>query len=134
MDQIWEIIVSFLLVVGGIFGFVGSYGLVKLPDQMTRLHAPTMSATLGVGSVLMASLVWFATQGQGFSWHELLITLFLLLTAPVTGNFIAKAHMHMSWRPDEIPPPQPGKSWATFCDPDLDRSETRGDDAGLPHE
>ncbi|MGA0616586.1 Na+/H+ antiporter subunit G [Paracoccus sp. KR1-242] len=120
MELVAEILVSALLVIGGFFGLVGSYGLVKLPDPMTRLHAPTKAATLGVGAVLIASLVWFPTQGQGVTWHELLITLFLFLTAPVTGNVIAKANMHMNWRPDEIPEPSPGQTWSTFDDPDQD--------------
>ncbi|MFT4012358.1 MAG: Na+/H+ antiporter subunit G [Paracoccus sp. (in: a-proteobacteria)] len=132
--MIAETVVSILLVLGGFFGLVGSYGLVKLPDQMSRLHAPTKSATLGVGAVLIASLIWFPSQTGVLTWHELLITLFLFLTAPVTGNFLAKAHMHTSWHPEEIPPPEPGKSWATYCDPDLDRWEMRGDDSRLPRE
>ena len=114
--MIWEIIVSALLVIGGFFGLVGSYGLVKLPDQMTRLHAPTKSATLGVGAVLIASLVWFPSQTGQFTWHELLITLFLFLTAPITGNVIAKANMHVNWRPEDIPPPAPGIPWSTYGD------------------
>ncbi len=116
--MIAEITVSVLLVVGGFFGLVGSYGLVKLPDPMTRLHAPTKSATLGVGAVLIASLIWFPARHGHLTWHELLITLFLFLTAPVTGYFIAKAHMHLGWSRDELPRPSPGKDWATFCDPD----------------
>ncbi|CAM3086601.1 multicomponent K+:H+ antiporter subunit G [Paracoccus aminovorans] len=115
-----DIVVSALLVAGGFFGLVGSWGLVRLPDPMTRLHAPTKSATLGVGAVLVASMVWFPAQTGRFTWHELLITLFLLLTAPVTGYFIAKAHMHLGWHRDAIPRPAPGRDWATFADPDQD--------------
>lgn len=116
-----EILVSALLVCGGLFGLIGSYGLVKLPDQMTRLHAPTKAATLGVGGVLLASMAWFAFFGDHLSWHELLITLFLFLTAPITGLMLAKAHMHMSWRPDELPDPGEDRNWATYGD-SADRS------------
>ena len=116
--MIWDIIISALLVIGGFFGLVGSYGLVKLPDQMTRLHAPTKATTLGVGAVLIASLIWFPTQQGTVTWHELMITQFLLLTAPITGFFIAKAHMHLGWDADELPRPAPDKNWATFAAPD----------------
>lgn len=116
----WEIVVSVLLVIGGSFGLVGSYGLVKLPDPMTRLHAPTKSATLGVGGVLAASLIWFPVHHGQTTWHELLIMLFLFLTAPITGFFIAKAHMHLGWNADEMPCPEDGKDWATFSAPDGD--------------
>ncbi len=116
--MIWDIIISALLVIGGFFGLVGSYGLVKLPDQMTRLHAPTKATTLGVGAVLIASLIWFPTQQGTVTWHELMITLFLFLTAPMTGFFIAKAHMHLGWDADELPRPGPDRNWATFAAPD----------------
>ncbi|MFV0386786.1 Na+/H+ antiporter subunit G [Paracoccus sp. (in: a-proteobacteria)] len=133
MQFIAEILVSALLVIGGVFGLVGSFGLLKLPDQMTRLHAPTKAATLGVGSVLIASITWFSFFSEHDSWHELLITLFIFLTAPITGLMIAKAHMHLSWRPDELPHPGQDKHWATYGDsaerslldisPELDKTE-----------
>lgn len=113
-----DIMVSVLLVAGGFFGLVGSWGLVRLPDAMTRLHAPTKSATLGVGAVLLASMVWFPAQTGRFSWHELLIALFLFLTAPITGLMVAKAHLHRDWRPEELPPPAPGQLWATHAGED----------------
>lgn len=116
MDQFFEILVSALLVIGGLFGFVGSYGLVKLPEPMTRLHAPTKSATLGVGGVLLASMIYFAWFGDAPSLHELLITLFIFLTAPVTGLMIAKANIHLQWTKDELPPTGAGTNWATLSD------------------
>ena len=50
MDFVLELLIATLLVVSGIFGFVGSYGLLKLRDTMQRLHAPTKATTLGVGA------------------------------------------------------------------------------------
>lgn len=109
-----EIAVTIFLVAGGIFGIVGSYGLIKLPDPMTRLHAPTKATTLGIGGVLIASMIYiFATEGR-VSAHELLITLFLLLTSPITALFIAKVHLHMRERPETLPKPDEGAGWATF--------------------
>src|SRR5690606_35340535 len=88
-----EILVSFLLICGGGFAFVGSLGLAKLPDIMMRLHAPTKASTLGVGSILIASLVYFALVEPTLSFHELLITIFIFLTAPVSALMIAKAYI-----------------------------------------
>jgi len=111
--EIWqEAIVAFFLVVAGIFGLVGSVGLIKLPDPMTRLHAPTKATTLGVGGVLIASMLATLFAEGRLSFHELLITLFLLLTAPITANFIAKAHIHRDIAPDELPPTGTGAPWA----------------------
>jgi Mg2+ and Co2+ transporter CorA len=54
-----EIIVSILILIGAIFNLIGSIGLVKLPDFFTRLHAPTKATTLGIGSILLASFIYF---------------------------------------------------------------------------
>jgi multicomponent K+:H+ antiporter subunit G len=116
MEQIAEIIISVLLVTAGIFGLIGSFGLIKLPDTMTRLHAPTKASTLGVGGVLLASMLYFWIMQGELSWHEFLITMFLLLTAPITANFIAKAHMHRFANPDDLPNTGTPRDWATFED------------------
>jgi multicomponent K+:H+ antiporter subunit G len=114
MDPIWEWLIAALIVLAGVFGLVGSLGLLKLPDTMTRLHAPTKATTLGVGGVLIASMM-AAWAGLGeISWHELMITLFLLLTAPITANFIAKSHLHRTTTEDQLPPTGTGRSWATY--------------------
>ncbi|MCL4187758.1 MAG: Na+/H+ antiporter subunit G [Rhodobacteraceae bacterium] len=114
MAMLAEAAVAGLLVVAGVFGLVGSYGLLKLPDLMTRLHAPTKATTLGVGGVLIASMIHFAVFEGHLSFHELLITLFLFLTAPITAHFIAKAWLHRNARAADLPPPGGAKGWATF--------------------
>ncbi|MFV0293638.1 MAG: Na+/H+ antiporter subunit G [Paracoccus sp. (in: a-proteobacteria)] len=132
MDLFFEILISALLVISGIFGFVGSYGLVKLPEPMTRLHAPTKAATLGVGSVLIASMIYFRWFSEQPSWHELMITLFIFLTAPLTGLMIAKANIHQQWTREELPPTGTGTDWATQSDrPSL---MDDGADSRLTHE
>lgn len=109
-----DIFIALLLVAGGIFGLIGSWGLVRLPDMMTRLHGPTKAATLGVGSVLIASMAYFWFHEDRLSWHELLIAIFIFLTSPITGMFIGKAHMHLSWKREELPRPPSGVDWATY--------------------
>jgi len=89
-----EILISALLVLGGVFGLVGSWGLARLPDPMTRLHGPTKAVTLGVGGVLLASL-FITWSGGGFGLHEVLITLFVFITAPVSANLLAQAALHL---------------------------------------
>lgn len=89
-----ELIASILLVAGAVFVFIGSLGLAKLPDFYTRLHAPTKATTLGMGCLLIASMILVTYQQGYLSLHELLITLFLLITAPVTAHMLAKTAMH----------------------------------------
>ena len=88
-----EWVIALALLIGAFFLLVGSLGLAKLPDLMRRLHGPTKATTVGIGAVLIASMLFFWTIEGNPSFHELLITLFLFLTAPVTAQMIAKAHM-----------------------------------------
>jgi len=127
MIVIAEILVSFLIVLGGAFALIGSWGLARLPSLMTRLHGPTKATTLGVGSCLLASMAYFASTGEVWSFHELLITLFLFITAPVSANMIAKAHLHRQrcrldadesdGIRDALPKTGTSAGWATFGNP-----------------
>ena len=117
MNVIAEAIIAFFLVMSGIFGFVGSYGLIKLKDSLQRLHAPTKATTLGVGGVILASLVYFYFATGHISIHELLISLFLFLTAPITANFIAKAYLASSVDGKDLPDSATSYGWSVYDDP-----------------
>lgn len=88
-----EIITSLLLLVGAFFTLVGSIGLARLPDFFMRLHAPTKASTLGVGGVLLASMVY--ALKDGILIHELIITLFVFVTAPVSAHLLAQAALSL---------------------------------------
>ena len=94
-----ELIVSVLMLVGGLFIFVGSVGLLRLKDFYTRLHAPTKATTVGLGSILIASVIYTAYAQGHLGIEELLITLFLVITAPVTAHILSKAAMHNNVKP-----------------------------------
>lgn len=97
MQILMEILVSFFLIVGAFFIIVGGIGMVKLPDLFMRLHAPTKSSTLGLGSFLIAAMIYAAFHSRlGFA--ELLITLLAFITAPVSANLIAQAAIHLRLR------------------------------------
>jgi len=115
MTFIGELIVSVLLLIGTFFLLVGSIGLAKLPDMMRRLHGPTKASTLGIGATLIASMLYFAFIGGGLSLHEILITLFLFLTAPVSAYMLAKAHiLHSRSTRGTLPPTGEPVGWATL--------------------
>lgn len=104
-----EGLVALLLLLGAGFALVGAIGLVRFRDFYMRLHAPTKASTLGVGGMLVASMVWHWAQGE-WALRELMITLFLFVTAPISANLLAQAALHLR-TPTEAPPPE-----------DLDRS------------
>lgn len=127
-----EGLIAALIVLGGAFALIGSWGLVRLPSIMERLHGPTKATTLGLGALLIASMLFFTVVQGTWSAHELLITLFLFLTAPIAANMIAKAHLHRARRqidgerpgPAGDPPrPEADADWATF---DGDAESTTG--------
>ncbi|GAB3373685.1 cation:proton antiporter [Azotobacter armeniacus] len=88
-----EALISLFLVIGSLFALIGAIGLYRLPDFFTRLHGPTKATTLGVGGMVIASMIFFGSRSEGLSLHELLITLFLFITAPVSAHMLAKAAM-----------------------------------------
>ncbi len=112
-----EILISAFLVIAGIFGIVGSFGMIKLKETMQRLHAPTKATTLGVGGVLIASMLYFGLVKGELSFHELMITLFLFLTAPISANFIAKTFLQANKRAKDLPPSQSEYGWSVYVDP-----------------
>lgn len=117
MALIAEALASFLVLVGAAFLFVGSFGLAKLPDLLRRLHGPTKATTLGIGAILIASMIHFAGRGD-LSIHEFLITVFLFLTAPVSAQMIAKAHILRSEaRQRDVPPDPNHTGWGASIGP-----------------
>ena len=100
-----DVLLSLLILAGAGFTFLGSLGLVRLPDFYTRLHGPTKATTIGVGSLLIASMIHFSTQEAGLSFHEVLVTLFLFITAPVSAHLLSKAALHLRTRSLSEPPP-----------------------------
>jgi multicomponent K+:H+ antiporter subunit G len=93
MSALLEGLFVALLLIGAFFSLVGSIGLLRLADFMRRLHGPTKATTLGVGGVLLASILHHAWIGASLSPRELLISLFLFLTAPISAHLLAKAAM-----------------------------------------
>jgi multicomponent K+:H+ antiporter subunit G len=99
-----EWLAAALLLLGAFFLLVGAIGLARLPDFYMRLHAPTKASTLGLGGLLLASMLLAAAQGRaGFA--ELLITLFVFVTAPVSASMLAQAALHLRL-PGKAAPPE----------------------------
>ena len=90
IQTIAEIAVSVLLVGGGLFGLVGSWGLLRLQDPMQRLHAPTKASTIGVGTTLIASDLDLVLTTGHIAWEEVLVAVFLFVTAPLSALMIAR--------------------------------------------
>lgn len=113
LPLVLDIVLSLLVVLGAAFALVGAWGLVKFRDFLKRLHGPTKASTVGVGAVLLASIGYFAAAGRA-SLHELLITLFVFMTAPVAAHLLVKAAAHVD--PRLRPPRGPHERESTTDD------------------
>ena len=84
-----EILSKILILVGVLFIFFGTVGLVRLPDLYNRLQAATKCVTLGTCSILLGIII-----SQGFSAisiKALLCIVFILLTNPTAAHALAHA-------------------------------------------
>ncbi len=83
-------LISLTFMVGGLFFFfVGTVGLIRLPDVLTRMHATTKCDTLGAGLIVVGVVLYL-----GFtlaSLKALLMLAFIWLTNPTAAHIIAKA-------------------------------------------
>lgn len=101
-----DALTALLVVVGALAALIGSFGVLRLKRFFQRIHAPTLSATLGTWGFTLATVVQVSFErGQPFL-HALLITAFIALTAPVTTVFLMRAAVFRARiRGEEIPVP-----------------------------
>lgn len=89
---------SILLVMGGVIALIGSVGLLRFRNFVSRIHAPTLGNTMGCACVLIASMLVFSSIHQRFVIHEILITLLLFITSPVTAMLLMRAAIYRGHR------------------------------------
>ena len=96
---------SLLLVFGATLALIGSIGLLRLASFYDRVHAPTLGTTLGIGSVLIASMLFFSVLQTRPVLHELLIAVFMVVTTPITLMLLARAALYRDRREgsEEVP-------------------------------
>lgn len=89
-----DLLASFLLITGSVLTLIGSAGLLRLPNLFARIHAPTLGNTLGLGCVLLASMLVASMQADRLVLQEVLITLFVVATSPVTAILLMRAGIY----------------------------------------
>ena len=89
---------AMLLILGGIITFTGALGLLRLPNFYQRIHGPAVFITVGTGCFLIASMLYFSGTMERPVVHELLITAFVLLTAPVVSMMLMRAAVYRDLR------------------------------------
>ena len=108
----WAALLTALCVLGGAgLTLIGCVGLLRLGDFYRRVHAPTLGTTLGAGGILIGSMICFSVLETRPVLHEVLITVFMVVTTPVTLILLARAALYRDRREgsDEVPPPSGGE-------------------------
>jgi len=90
--------IIFLLVTGGLITLIGALGLLRLKNFYQRIHGPAVYITVGTGCFLVASMLYSSAALQRPVVHELLITGFVLLTAPVVSMLLMRSAVYRDLR------------------------------------
>ncbi|KFC75199.1 MULTISPECIES: monovalent cation/H(+) antiporter subunit G [Massilia] len=90
--------VALLLVLGASIVLIGALGLLRLPTFYQRIHGPAITITLGAGCLLLASMLYFTVAQSRLVIHEIIIAVFLLMTAPVVSMMIMRAAVYRDLR------------------------------------
>ncbi len=81
------VIGQILLLIGGIFLFLGSLGLVRMPDVYNRLQTGTKASTLGAMSVGLSAIFLL----PGAAGKALLFVIFIVLANPIASNTLGRS-------------------------------------------
>lgn len=96
---IWAAVpVAVLVILGGSIILIGALGLLRLPTFYQRIHGPAITITIGTGCILMASILYFSVLQSRIIIHELIITAFVFMTAPVVSMMIMRSAVYRDLR------------------------------------
>ena len=111
IELILNLISAGLLAAGSIFVLIGAFGLIRLPDFYTRLHAAGITDTLGAELILLGLM--FQGGLSLITVKLILISLFIFFTSPTATHAVANAARVMGLKPMLVP------------DKDLENTEDR---------
>jgi multicomponent Na+:H+ antiporter subunit G len=104
MNMLLDILSWALLLGGGFFVFVGGLGLFRMPDFYTRVHAASLTDTMGAGMILCGLMI---QAGWSLNAAKLLMILvFIIFTSPTSTHALAKAALFAGVRPRIEPRPE----------------------------
>jgi multicomponent K+:H+ antiporter subunit G len=101
------LLTALLLLVGAGLTLIGTLGLLRLGSFYERVHAPTLGTSLGIGCVLLASMLFFSVLQTRPVLHEVLIAVFIVVTTPVTLMLLTRAALYRDRREGNDAVPQP---------------------------
>lgn len=100
MDILFDTISWVFLVTGSFFCLTGGIGLLRFPDFFSRIHAASLTDTLGAGLILIGLMF---QAGWTLALPKLvLILLFSLLAGTTASHAMAKAALKSGLQPFDV--------------------------------
>lgn len=87
--MILSVVIGLFVAAGVFFTLVAAVGLIRFPDVYSRAHAVTKVDTLGIGFLVLAVGLYFATPGELF--RAVLLVLLLYFTSSTAAHAITRA-------------------------------------------
>jgi multicomponent Na+:H+ antiporter subunit G len=97
MTLLIEIASWVLILAGSLFTLTGAFGLVRMPDVFTRMHAASVTDTLGVG--LLAFGMMLQAGLTLVTLKLVFLVILFLFTGPVVTHALAQVCLHENIRP-----------------------------------
>jgi multicomponent Na+:H+ antiporter subunit G len=97
MQLVLDIVSWGLIALGSFFIVVGAFGMMRMPELFTRMHAGSVTDTLGAGFLILGMILQ-----AGFSLAALKLLFILGLfffTGPVVTHALAQAALHENITP-----------------------------------
>ncbi|MCC6982555.1 MAG: monovalent cation/H(+) antiporter subunit G [Bauldia sp.] len=97
LDLFRDLVAAALIIGGGFFVILGALGINRMPDVFTRLHAVSLSDTIGASLILLGLAV---ESGWNLVTARLVIlVLFLLFAGPMATHAVIRAALHAKLKP-----------------------------------
>ena len=96
-DLLIDIVSGVFLAIGSFFLVVGSLGLLRMPDVFTRMHATSVSDTMGAGFLILGMIVQ-----AGFTLVTIKLLIILLIfffTGPLATHALARGALAVGLKP-----------------------------------
>ncbi|MCP4895522.1 MAG: monovalent cation/H(+) antiporter subunit G [bacterium] len=97
MDLLINGLSWFFLISGSVFVVIGGLGLLRLPDFYTRVHAASITDTVGAWLILIGLM--FQSPSALVLVKLVLVLIFLVLTSPLASHALTKAAFHRGLEP-----------------------------------
>jgi len=98
----FDIISWVLFVCGGAFVFIGGLGAIRLPNFYTRLHAASLTDSMG--TILIMTAIMFQAGWSLATLKLITILGFLMLTGPTATYALANAALLSGLKPGKPDP------------------------------